>query len=408
MQDRQKTPEEIAAEIAKNAEHNRKLPLFQQDKGVRKQNICSYVAIDMLGMFARTCQLAEADTAFLRLMTAAVGAEPESYKLEEDGSYKQKDETSLAAIAILKRHPELLFVKGMVTDHVGRKIFASPYRLLLGAGDVWALKQVHEEIIPMIKDGEVRAQAQFQEQFPNCKLPFDPELGEAALYDERNEKLIAQVIVQLKTIADVITADPCTNGVATSDATTAAVAALREIFAPKQDEIIRTGLHFPLAIMQAIFKEYDDHFNPWTGEQLSFFSREVIGAALAASTAVDGQCCKYGLKDLDAKTGPDRRDGLFCRHPKGIPLGLAPLNDKLGRTVWILMMVSLAFQSSSRFGYFDWYNKNGLSFGLGSSALAPFCCVAAARGKLMSSKNFILGEIMRTPREEKTSRCVIC
>ena len=56
-------------------------------------------------MFAAACQKTEADTVFLRLMIAAVEAEPVSYK--------QADETSLASIAILKRHPELPFVKGI-------------------------------------------------------------------------------------------------------------------------------------------------------------------------------------------------------------------------------------------------------------------------------------------------------
>lgn len=311
----------------------------------------TFTSIMALGRLASTCQKTEADTAFLRLMTAAVEAEPMSYS--------QEDETSLAAIAILKRHPELLFVKGMVTDHVGRKIFASPYQLLHGAGDVWALKQVHEEIIPHIDGGEAKAQGQFQEQFPNCEWPFNPELGEAALYDDRNIAQIEQVKENLKKIVAVITADPCTNGVATLPETTAAVAELCQLFAPKQGEVIRTGLHFPLAIMREIFSVYDAQFDPWSGGQLSFFSREVIGAALAASTAVDGQYCKHGLSKLDMNKGPDRRDGLFCRHPKGIPQGLAPLHDKLGRTMFVDPYDGQSCFLSSAPGYFDWYNENG-------------------------------------------------
>ncbi|HTM63142.1 MAG TPA: hypothetical protein VL360_01420 [Gammaproteobacteria bacterium] len=377
-------------------------PLFGggMPRNVREEIICpfTFTSIKALGMFAAACQKTEADTAFLRLMTAAVEAEPMSYK--------QEDETSLASIAILKRHPELLFVKGIVTNHVGSKIFASPYRLLLGAGDVWALKQVHEEIIPMIKDGEVRAQDQFKEQFPNCKLPFDPELGEAALYDERNKKLIAQVIVQLKTIADAITDDPCTNGVATRPETTAAVAVLREIFAPKQNEVIRAGLHFPLAIMQEICRVYDDI--PGGGKS-SFFSREVIGAALGASTAVDGQCYKVGLANLSFEQGPERRDGLFCRRPKGIPQNLAPISDKLGRTMFVDPRDGEAcFQSSSLVGYFVWYDKNGVPLRVASPVRGGRPGWFELHGKLMSGKNFVLGEIMRLPREEKTSRCVIC
>ena len=368
-------------------------PLFGLDQNVRKQNIYPHVAIDMLGLFARTCKDAEAETAFLRLLLAAVGAEPESYS--------QKDEMSLAAIAILKRHPDLLFVKGMVIDHVGRKIFTSPYQLFHGAGDVWALKQIHEEIIPNIKDGEATAQAQFQQQFPNCKLPFNPEMGEVALYDERNEVQMAQVIAQLKTIVDVITADPCTNGEATFDATTNAVAVLREIFAPKEGEVIRTGLHFPLAIMQEIFRVYDVQFAPWSGAELSFFSREVIGAALDASTAVDGQCYKVGLKNLDAEKGPDRRDGLFCRRPKGIPPELAPLRGKLGRTMSVDPYDGEScFQFPNKPGYFNWYNKNGLCDA--ASCLGGF---RSARTTYVEQKLHAWRNYAATPRREDVSMC---
>src|SRR3990167_1002508 len=97
--------------------------------------IGSHCSLATLGVFARVSRQAEEASAFLRLLPRVVDAEPESYR--------QEDETKLAAIAILKRHPELLFRETIVTDHFGRKIKASPYQLFLGAGDVWALKQVH-------------------------------------------------------------------------------------------------------------------------------------------------------------------------------------------------------------------------------------------------------------------------
>src|SRR5579864_1210619 len=93
--------------------------------------------------FARTPKKAEIETAFLRLQHTAVYAEPESYE--------QKDETKLAAIAILKRHPDLLFKEeGILKDHLDREIKGSTYRLFLGANDNWALNQIHDEIIPNI------------------------------------------------------------------------------------------------------------------------------------------------------------------------------------------------------------------------------------------------------------------
>lgn len=381
MRGRQQTLEEIAAEILAAGP----FPLFDLDQNIRKKNVYPHVAMGILGLFAQTCRKAAAETAFLRVLTAAVEAEPMSYN--------QEDEASLAAIAILKRHPELLFVKGMVTDHFGRKIFASPYQLFLGAGDVWALKQIQDEIISNIEDEKARARMQeqaddqFQQQFPNCRFPYNSEMGEAVLYDERNEKLIAQVIVQLESIADAITADPCTNGVATFDATTEAVAALREIFIPKQGEVIETGLHFPLAIMREIFRVYDAQFDAWSGAQLSFFSYEVIGAVLAASTAVDGQCYKNGLSNLDMNKGSDRRDGLFCRHPKGIPQKLAPFVDKLGRVMFVDPYNGTSCFQPPAADYFDWYNKNG------DHGLRPLLYAARRSGNLMSTKTAVLGKL---------------
>jgi hypothetical protein len=234
----------------------------------------------VLSLLARTSHQYEEETAFLRLLPSAVDAEPQSYKPE---SYQQGDETKLAAIAILKRHPELLFKKSQVTDHFDRKIKASPYGLFLGAGDIWALKQVHEEIIAKIEDSEARSQveaqtkAEFQAQFPDYQgpWPLDPNMPEEALYDERNKAQTKQVIDQLKIIVQKITADPCTHGQATKDETTEAVADLCKIFVPKEGEVIKTGFHFPLGIMREIYRVYDAQFNPWSVSQLAFFSRTV-------------------------------------------------------------------------------------------------------------------------------------
>lgn len=63
--------------------------------------------------------------------------------------------------------------------------------------------------------------------------------------------------------------------------------------------------------MQEIYEVYDAQFNPWSDAQLAFYSRAVIGAALRASSAVDGQCYKNGLSNFDMEKGPDRTDGLF-------------------------------------------------------------------------------------------------
>ena len=333
-----------------------------------REEILSYCSLLDLSVFARVSHQAEEASAFVRLLPGVVAAAPESYQ--------QVDETRLAAIAILKKYPELLFREAIVTDHFGRKIKASPYQLFLGAGDVWALKQVHEAIIPNIENGEAHAQAQFQAQFPNCQWPPAPDMSEAALYDDRNKEQIEQVIAQLKKIVEKITADPCTHGRATLDETRQAVAELRRIFTPKEREIIETGLHFPLGIMHEIGKVYDAQWEPWSVDQLSFYSREVIGSAEAALTAVDGQCCKNGLANLNMDKGPDRRDGLFCRHPKGTPQSLSPLVGKLGQTMFVDPYDGNSCFVSATPGAFDWYNKNG-EHGWWGSLLRCFVCTHA-------------------------------
>jgi hypothetical protein len=324
--------------------------IFNLQKDSLEAQIYPNFPLNPLGLFAQTSLFNESTTSYTRLLPSAVYAEPESYK--------QADATSLAAIAILKKRPELLFQKGIVTDHFGRKIWASAYQLFLGTADTWALKQVHDTIIPKILDGEAQARIQFQEQFPNCSFPPSPDMSEEALYDERNRAQVKQVIDQLMMIVARITVDPCDNGVATLSETTEAIAQLRKIVAPKEDEVIRTGLHFPFAMMDEVFKVYGAQYNPWSVEQLSFYSREVIGSIEAALTAVDGQCYKTGFKDLNLEKGPDRCDGLFRRHPKGIPKEEAPISKQLGDRMFVDPYDGNSCGFSSREGYFNWYWKD--------------------------------------------------
>jgi hypothetical protein len=373
------------------------LPVFDLDglpEDIKQEKLYPLLPPQVLGWLAQRSPQYETGTAFLRLLLSTVDAEPESYK--------QADETKLAAIAILKRHPELLFKTRQVTDHFGRKIKASPYRLFLGTGDIWALKQVHEEIIAKMEDQEARAQAEaqtkteFQTQFPDYSgpWPLDPNMPEEVLYDKRNKEQIEQVIAQLKTIVEKITVgnDPCTRGQATKDETTKAVADLCKIFASKAGEVIKTGLHFPLGILKEIGKVYDTQFNLWSDYQVAFFPRGVIGGAVAALSAVDGQCVKGGLVTLNMEKGPDRRDGLFCRHPKGIPQDLAPLVGKLGRTMFVDPYDGYAGFISSKPGHVDWYNKNGF-FAARVSGVAWIIGVSLVE-KLMESKSKGLWELL--------------
>lgn len=79
---------------------------------------------------------------------------------------------------MLRNYPELLFKQGLTRDPAGNSIYGSAYQIFLGTQDVWALKTIYEEIIPLIKDGEAKALEQYIQQFPNpsCILAvFTPE-----------------------------------------------------------------------------------------------------------------------------------------------------------------------------------------------------------------------------------------
>lgn len=394
-------------------------PLLDVFEDVRNNKIYPKFPLKECGLFAQTSRANEEAVAFLRLLPSAVDAEPESYTPESyltdtarvaatPKAYQIPDETKLAAIAILQRHlkkdPELLFRIGLVTDHYGRKIWASAIRLFLGAGDIWALKQVYELIIPHIVGGEAKAQDQFKQQFPNCPWPFDPGMGEEVLYDDRNKEQVAQVAAQLQVIDAKITADPCTKGLATLEETKNAVADLCQIFAPKKDEVIQTGLHFPLAIQRKIHELYDTRLrarlnnqpNAWSWDQLAFFSREVIGSMEAALTSVDGQCAKAGLGNMDMEKGPDRRDGLFCRWPKGIPAKLAPLQGKLGRTVFVDPYDGYSCFLTAVAGSFDCYNKNVWAIGRPSHS----CVRSALLENLWRTKAETYGSYYAAARRE--------
>ncbi|MCW5584165.1 MAG: hypothetical protein KIT56_09910, partial [Gammaproteobacteria bacterium] len=128
-------------------------------------------SLSTLSLLAPTAKHYEEGTASFRLFPAAINAAPAYLDAKEDA-------TALAAIAILKKHPDLLFIKKKVTDHYGREFWASPYQLFLGAGDIWALRQIQKDILPLIENGEVQAEAQFKKQFPNCPWPLPENFSE--------------------------------------------------------------------------------------------------------------------------------------------------------------------------------------------------------------------------------------
>lgn len=323
---------------------------------VRSNTLYSQCSLATLGAFAQTSQKIELETVFSRLQSASVNAAPEF--LDKNGNA-----FALAAIAILKKHPdklfELLFTKKMVKDHCGREIWASPYQLFLGAGDVWASKQIHE-MISLIPDEvtktqiQQKAQAQFKAWFPNYEQKLEEgQDEEAKLYDDRNKQQIADIMKQLDIVRQLINTDPFNND-EPLDATKLAVETLCKLFKPKPNEVIRGGLHFPLAIMKKIYKVYDG-----LQQGFSFFSLNVIAPALNALSTVDGQSCRYGLKNLNMETGPARRCNLTFKHPIGQPLQVMHAGDKTKGVTVIVDPYDGEICFSVGAGSFSWFDKNG-------------------------------------------------
>lgn len=338
-------------------------PLSNLPKAVREEVIYPCSPLSVFGLLALTSKQYEAETAFLRLLPAAIHAAPVDAK---------EDEKALASIAILKKHPGLLFEKKMnkmITDHAGREIFASPYQIFLGTGDIWALKQIQKDILPLIEDEKEQAklEIQFKEQFPHCSWPLPENLREERLYDARNRQQIEKIMKQLTIVKELIDNDPFINN-EPLDTTKETVEVLCKLFQPTPGEVIVSGLHFPIAIMEEIYKTYNALQGHW-----SFFSLNVIKSALDASTAADGQCYQYGLSNLDMEEGPSRRCDSSYKHPLGQPLNLKLVNDRTGRVARLVDPYDgyVLFDPSSR-GDFDWYNKNGrIGLGAGGLGAAP-------------------------------------
>src|SRR5579883_2827016 len=334
---------------------------------VRKGNVYPQFSLSTLGKFAPTSQQAEAETAFSRLMLAAINAVPEFVTDEKGNPF------SLASIAILKKHPELLIRKKQVTHHYGREIWQSPYIIFVSSGDIWAFKQAREEIYPLLsqKDQE-EADEQIRKAFPNLPWPLPENFNEEMLHDDRNKHQIEEIGKQLAAVKQLIDVDPFNNN-KPLDTTQQAVETLCKLFQPKPEEVIRSGLHFPLAIIKKVYETY----NALQGH-LSFFSLAVIKPALDALSTVDGQCCQGGLSELDMEKGPNRRCHSSYQHPLGQPLSLTLVNDKDKRVAALVDPYDGdAFFVSSTPGFFDCFNKNGaVSLGATCFRLRGACLVA--------------------------------
>ena len=369
------------------------LPLSDLPEEVRQDEIYPRSPLSALGLLAQTSKQYEAETAFLRLLPAAIHAAPEYWD-------DKKDATALAALAILRKHPELLFEKMRVKDAYGRDFWASTYQIFLGAGDIWALRQIHRDILPLIENGEAKAEAQFKEQFPNCPWPPPKDLSEDLLYDNRNKRQIAEIMEQLATVKQLIDIDPFNNN-KPLDETKLAVETLCQLFQPKPGEVIQSGLHFPLAIIHEVYKTYNALQDHW-----SFFSLAVIKPALDALSTVDGQCCQYGLRDLDMEKGPRRRCHPSYQHSLGQPLSLRLVNDNDRRRAAALVDPydgDVLFVSST-VGYFVCFNKWGRCGGTGRWSGWLWRGAAPLWKTYGEQKQKLMGAIMQ-PFAEKTTHC---
>lgn len=305
------------------------------------------------------------------------------------------DVTALLAMDMLKKRPGLLFEKKMrVKDHYGREIFASPYQIFLGAGDVWALKQIHQDILPLIKgiDANAEAEVQFREQFPNCPWPIPEKLSEEMLYDDRNKRQIDEIKAQLAAVKECIDVDPFDNH-KPNKKTKLVVDTLCKLFQPTPGETLCSGLHFPLGIIKEIFKTNNELKEHW-----SFFSLAVIKPALDALSTVDGQCCQYGISKLNEENGPNRRCHSSYQHPLGKPLTLT-LNKRRAVVVSVCDGDVLVNSDSCDFG-FDLFTKNASLYGMKGGCSYGFHCKEELE-KFMA-KTY---KLIKLTLEEKSVHC---
>ncbi len=224
-------------------------------------------------------------------------------------SYDQKVKSRLAVMRYLKLSPELLFQTGITKDPAGREVGGSIYKIFLGAGDAWARKKVHEEIIPLIPNGEAIAKQQYNEQFPRHA---DQRLSkEEKLYDDRNIAQIALIEADLKEIVAALKEDSCTGYKPTKQKTKDALKKLHTHLAPNEKEVIRSGLYSPPKIMEMLLQVYEDHYDLFSVEQLRVYSLLVVGKAQKTATAVDAQCYKKGKIKTVENYEPDRTSTYF-------------------------------------------------------------------------------------------------
>lgn len=174
-------------------------------------------------------------------------------------------------IKMAKTHPSLFFIKSTAQDNAmdlegNRRTIKdwSPYQALFGTGNSGLLAQVKPHLDTYLKslpNGDELAYQQEQEKFPNG-FDFPP------CTDEFNQLVNA--------LADAITNDQ-QLGQDWSNPNSTTLAALERYRQASKPGIVETGHHYNMNNTIKVHEIYDRHWSPWNGDQLAFFSVNIIG-----------------------------------------------------------------------------------------------------------------------------------
>ncbi len=246
-----------------------------------------------------------------------------------EGYYATKDPnnvTTLKALEILKKDPDLLFIENIIaTSPTGIRCQGSPIQLILGTGDVWLLKETHDNIFARHQEGANGAQALFKKhfdaQFPHYQNPITldhvktaaPDLvfngyeehcfeDENCFYDQRNIEQIIAVKRAIMAVTKAICADSCNNNLPNQD-TQACIDVLRAILTPDDQIIIKTGLHFPSLILLIAVRAAND-IKSYSNSRMYIYLRLVLGSVQKYATPVQRQWLTDDNKRI-------RTDGVF-------------------------------------------------------------------------------------------------
>ena len=291
------------------------------------------------------------------------------------------------AKAILLSNPKLAFVQiendKTITDIVGRGFEGSLLQAAMQTKAVgwlnWLKKEVIEETDTQL------AKAQYREKFGH--------------FDERKERMLTQLNIDLKAIEAAFIQDPCTNGKPTLQATLDAFKMMRQHFDEenKSGVVIKTGEFFPLEIMEKICEVYRNHWddNSWSDSRLSCYSRLMIGFALRFFVADD---LLRLLKGLDITL--DEQNPLF---------GDFKLNFKFNNNPqYNLDFTRLDKYSDFRLGFDFFVDTTSYPSRMLWTEVVCASRVGEVRFRnLVSNKNFALAELMQQQPTPERSGCTI-